>query len=78
MKPRESCAAQFAVCTNNRGYVASLGRYKIYRLLRDADAEKDGDPRIIHESGEDYLYSADRFVKFKLPQPLRSAILRAA
>jgi hypothetical protein len=26
------------------------------------DAERDGDLRVIDESGEDYLFSADRFV----------------
>jgi len=78
MKPRKSSAAQFAVCINNRGYAASLERHKIYRVLRDEEAEKEGDLRVIDESGEDYLYSADRFVKVVLPQPLRSAILRAA
>jgi len=78
MKPRKSPVTKFAVCVNNRGYSASLERYKIYRVLPDADAEKDGDVRVIDESGGDYLYSATRFVKVELPQALRSSIMRAA
>jgi hypothetical protein len=31
-------------------------------VLPDADAEIDGDLRVIDESGEDYLYAAGRFV----------------
>jgi hypothetical protein len=31
-------------------------------VLPDAEAERDGDLRVIDESGEDYLFSADRFV----------------
>lgn len=78
MRPRKSTAIQFAVCINNRGYASSLERYKIYRVLPDADAEKDGDLRVIDESGEDYLYAANRFVKVELPPTLRTSILRAA
>ena len=33
-----------------------------YPVLPDEDAERDGDLRVIDESGEDYLFSADRFV----------------
>ena len=43
-------------------YPVSLESRKIYRVLSDEDADKDGDLRIIDESGEDYLYPADYFV----------------
>lgn len=49
------------VCINNRDYPASLELNKIYRSLPDADAEQDGDLRVIDESGGDYLYPADWF-----------------
>src|SRR5271170_6093939 len=62
-KARESVATRrFAVCIRNEGYEASLERNKIYAVLPDAEAERDGDLRVIDESGEDYLFSADRFV----------------
>jgi len=47
---------RFAVCVRNEGYEASLERNKIYVVLADADAEGEGDVRVIDESGEDYLY----------------------
>ena len=52
---------RFAVCIDNSGYPASLELHKIYRVLPDKEAEEDGDIRIVDESGEDYLFEADRF-----------------
>ena len=43
----------------------SLERNKIYRIVPDRDAERTGDLRIVDESGEDYLFSAERFVRSK-------------
>jgi hypothetical protein len=77
MKRHKSLAKQFAVCINNRGYPASLEMHKIYRVLPDEDAAVDGDIRVIDESGEDYLYSADRFVEVELPQTVRQSLLHA-
>lgn len=67
---------KFAVCVRNEGYEASLERNKIYAVLPDDDAERDGDLRVIDESGEDYLFSADRFVAIELPAVLRESVLR--
>jgi hypothetical protein len=39
------------VCINNEDYPASLELHKIYRALPDEDAAKDGDMRIVDESG---------------------------
>ncbi|HEV8717223.1 MAG TPA: hypothetical protein VGX03_30935 [Candidatus Binatia bacterium] len=47
---------------DNSEYPASLELHKVYRLLSDDEAAKDGDLRVIDESGEDYLYPADYFV----------------
>lgn len=49
---------RFAVCLDNTGYPASLELHKIYRVLPDAQAARDGYLRIVDESGEDYLYPA--------------------
>ncbi len=78
MKQRKAFAGYFAVCINNRGYPASLELHKIYRVLPDESAAEDGDIRVIDESGEDYLYSADRFVEVELPKPVRQSLLHAA
>jgi len=68
----------YAVCINNADYPASLERHKIYRVLPDEDAAADGELRIIDESGEDYLYSADRFVPIQLPSAVEKSFEMAA
>ncbi len=45
---------RYAVCVDKSEYPVSLERHKLYRILEDAEAEKD-DLRVIDESGEDYL-----------------------
>ncbi len=69
---------KFAVCVNNADYPASVELHKIYRVLPDTDAEADGDMRVIDESGEDYLYPAEFFVRIELPQAVAKSLLRAA
>jgi len=66
------------VCVRNDGYETALERYKIYAVVRDQDAERDGDLRVIDESGEDYLFSADRFVAIDVPAAVRASLLKAA
>jgi hypothetical protein len=70
-------ARRFAVCVRNDGYEASLERNKIYTVVPDAEAERDGDLRIVDESGEDYLFSADRFIAIEVPPAVRASLLRA-
>jgi len=78
-KRRKSVPARrFAVCVRNDGYEASLERNKIYTVLPDAEAERDGDLRVIDESGEDYLFSADRFVAIDVPAAVRASLLKSA
>lgn len=69
---------RFVVCVRNDGYEASLERNKIYRVLTDHDAEREGDLRVVDESGEDYLFSADRFVAIDVPAAVRASLLKAA
>ncbi len=78
MKRRKSPATHFVVCIDNRDYPASLELHKIYRVLPDEDAAEDGDIRVVDESGEDYLYPADRFAEVELPQAVRRSLLHAA
>jgi hypothetical protein len=69
---------RFAVCVDNNGYPASLELHKIYRALPDEDARSDEELRIVDESGEDYLYSAKRFVLLRLPQEVERSLLQNA
>jgi len=70
--------SEFVVCLRNEGYAASLELHKIYRVLPDPQADKDGDMRIIDESGEDYLYPRDWFVLIEVPEAVEASLLRTA
>ena len=78
MKQRKPRATLFAVCIDNRGYPAALELHKIYRVIPDDGAAADGDIRVVDESGEDYLYSADRFVEIEPPQTVKRSLLHSA
>jgi hypothetical protein len=78
MKRTRKSEARFAVCIKNRGYEASLEIGKLYRIIRDRDAEVHGYLRIIDESREDYGYAADRFFAIDLPKPLEKVLLKVA
>jgi hypothetical protein len=75
---RKKTQPRFVACVDNSGYLASLELHKIYRVVPDEDAAQDGDIRIVDESGEDYLYSADRFIVIDVPKALEHSILRAS
>jgi hypothetical protein len=66
---------KFAVCLDNDGNEASLILGKIYRVLPDARAAKDGLVRVVDESGEDYLFDKAQFVLVDFPQAIRKRIL---
>ncbi len=78
MRRPKKGSAQFALCIDNTGYPASLERHKIYRVLPDEDAARDGDLRVIDESGEDYLYPAQQFLIAEWPKAVEQALLKAS
>jgi hypothetical protein len=78
MQHSETLRPLFAVCINNAEYPASLERHKIYQVLPDEDAARDGDIRVIDESGEDYLYPASCFIALEVPREVERAILQAS
>jgi hypothetical protein len=65
---------RYVLCTDNREYPASLERGKVYRTLEDPRAARHGLLRVVDESGEDYLYPRDRFVRITLPRQARRAL----
>jgi len=78
MKRTTKSRARFVVCIKNKGYEASLELCKFYFLVPDQDAARRGYLRVIDESGEDYGYSADRFLSIEEPKPVEKALLKAA
>jgi hypothetical protein len=77
LKPHRKTPA-FVVCIHNAGHRASLELHKIYRAMPDADAEAEGDIRVVDESGEDYLYPATWFAPIKVPAAVRRTLLHAS
>ena len=75
MKKR-STKERFVICIDNSDYPASLELHKIYTVLPDEKAAEDDFIRVVDESGEDYLYSAKRFVSVELPERVKQSIIR--
>ena len=40
---------------------------KVYQVIPDRDAAREGYIRIVDESGEDYMYPSDLFAPVRLP-----------
>ena len=65
---------KFAVCLENKGFEASLEVGKLYEVVADTEAEKDGMLRVIDEDGEDYLFEARIFYPLVIPADLAIAL----
>ena len=76
MNKNNGTEKRFAICIDNSGYPAALELHKVYAVLPDERAAEDDFLRVIDESGEDYLYSAKRFVSVELPQRVKKSWLR--
>jgi hypothetical protein len=66
---------KFALCLNNEGYPASLEVGKLYRVIADKEAAKEGYLRVVDESGEDYAFTANRFHIVELPLDVKKTLL---
>ncbi len=67
----------FVICVRNTGNEGSLEVRKIYQVISDPRAERDGMLRVIDESGEDYFFPEDFFVRVHLPSSVEKAVLDA-
>jgi hypothetical protein len=56
----------FALCIDDTE-CDDLELRKVYRVIPDGEARKEGYLRVIDESGEDYLYPASCFIPLELP-----------
>ncbi|MEN6334748.1 MAG: hypothetical protein ABFE01_10840 [Phycisphaerales bacterium] len=65
--------SRFALCVENKDS-EDLEKRKIYIVVPDEDAEKEGYFRVIDESGEDYLYPASYFILVELPVEAQEAL----
>jgi hypothetical protein len=64
---------RFALCIENKD-CEDLEKRKIYQVLPDEEAEKEGHIRVIDESGEDYLYPQSYFIIVQLPREAQEAL----
>jgi hypothetical protein len=60
---------QFLLCVCNEG-CDDLEVRKLYQVLPDTSAAKEGYVRIIDESGKDYLYPTEYFLAISLPETI--------
>jgi signal transduction histidine kinase len=74
---RQKPQSRFVLCIRNED-CEDLEARKIYQVLPDESAGKDGYIRVIDESGEDYVYPQDYFVPIELPQAAEKVLLSAA
>lgn len=63
----------FGVCVRNDG-CDDLQLRKLYQILPDAAAGKNGLLRVIDDSGEDYLYPAANFIPVALPSSVEQTL----
>jgi hypothetical protein len=63
----------FALCIENKD-CEDLEKRKIYQILPDEAAAKEGYLRVVDESGEDYLYPDSYFIPVKLPRKAQDAL----
>jgi len=63
----------FVLCIENRE-CEDLEKGKVYPVLPDAKAKREGYIRVVDESGEDYLYPESYFVPVDLPARAREAL----
>ena len=68
---------RFVICIEDRD-CEDLEKRKVYRLLPDEAAGREGYLRIIDESTEDYLYPDSYFVLPDLPEKAREALMLRA
>jgi hypothetical protein len=63
---------EFVLCIENKGYTASLEKWKIYPVVKGKEVE--GHIRIVDESGEEYLYPEEYFVSIEVPASAKEKI----
>ena len=71
--PRPKANYSFALCIENRD-CEDLEKRKIYQIIPDEEAEKEGYLRVIDESGEDYLYPQSYFIVVQLPRKVQEVL----
>ena len=64
---------RFALCVENKD-CEDLEKRKIYQVIPDEEAGKEGYLRVMDEFGEDYLYPQSYFILVQLPREAHEAL----
>jgi len=70
---KKNAHPEYALCVENRD-CEDLDKRKIYQILYDEEAQKEGYLRVLDESGENYLYPASYFIPVQLPVEAQEAL----
>ena len=70
----EKPQSRFLLCIRSEGS-DDLQPRKVYQVLPDRAAVREGYVRVIDESGEDYLYPAEYFAPLRLPVAIARELL---
>lgn len=65
---------KFVLCVKNDEF-EDVELRKVYRVVPDSQAAKEGYVPVVDESGEDYLYPGSYFVWVRLPRKAQDVIL---
>lgn len=74
---KKQTPVRYAMCIHN-DESDDLEIRKVYTILPDPKAQRDGYVRVIDDSGEDYLYPESFFITVRLPQRAQSTLLAMA
>lgn len=66
--------SSFAVCIRDDGE-EDLEQRKLYQVVPDREAAREGYLRVVDESGEDYLYPSELFVVLKFPAAIARRLM---
>lgn len=73
----QQSAGSFALCIEDGG-MEDLEARKVYQVLPDREASREGYLRVIDESGEDYIYPSDLFITVRLPAAVARRLRKPA
>ena len=65
---------QFMLCIENSG-CEDIEQRKLYQILPDEKAAREGYLRVVDESQEDYLYPKSYFIFVELPPEVQEAFI---
>ena len=68
--------SSFALCVRDDG-AEDLEQRKLYQVVPDRAAAREGYLRVVDESGEDYLYPSELFVALRLPAAIVKRLMSA-